>query len=950
MRRLFLALVAVGGIFAACSAERIVYPVRDRLLLESLNGTWDFRFAGESDWRTCVVPGCWETQGLAWPSYSTGINAMTGLYHRVFAYNPEWKGRHVFLRFDGVMYGYEFSVNGQKAGEAVSAYNLHQFDITEFLRAGTNDLDVTVMTRVPHAGFDQCDDWSFGGITRDVDLFTVDDEYIADVAFRTTVDAQEDAEVEVAVKLESFRAFPEGGTVTVSLADACRRQLLGFSASAKAGETVFRGKLVKPALWTAETPNLHYLVVELADASGKRIQRSEEKVGVREVRVDGRRILVNNRPVTFRGVCLNEIDPIVGRAFGYVDFHRRLALMKRCHMNYIRTAHYPFAPAFYTLAAEMGFYLVDEVPYASGGRFELDRPEVIPFLRDRAERTVRRDKNCPAVVVWSIGNENPYPEETVGPMLDLVREMDPTRPRTLPHPREVTQGGNALTNFLQRVKGRIEVMSVHSRSPEAVAQLMQQVDMPILQTEYAHAMGNGFNAFEANQQQIWDNEQLVGGSIWDWNDQGVRIAQDEMRRYYANGRSWQARRGKAKPRFDAVPPEYQGVWVDDGHFIDTHGSDGTDGIVYANGYPKESWQLVRRLFSPVTVVTNEVGGVTVCNRHDFRSLHGWKLVWNGGEAWLSAPARASEQINAAPRPGDAFFTLRVEDPQGQAAYETAYRTATAAARPYEVAATPDLAEVLKGMYLKVGRKDGLCSLTRIGRLLQEVAKKGPKAKIGKPHRLAAWKPYLLKPVVESVRDLDEPTRATATLRWNKGDDPAAEEYFTAVINAKKNRDGRWKISYVLKAPRKTVAKFEEIGFAFTDAAATRVDWDGLGPWTASPGKSLHNQPGVWRLAKDDIAFDGNRGDVRWAIATDGIKGFAVEPADAGNVSFETREGQVFVSVNVHVVGYGTKFGDGQGLESTDGREWKGTFLYAPIRAQGLVPVVADRPFTRCYGW
>ena len=106
--RLLLTLVAVGGVFAACSAERIVYPVRDRLLLESLNGTWDFRFAGESDWRSCVVPGCWETQGLAWPSYSTGISAMTGCYHRVFAYNPEWKGRHVFLRFDGVMYGTKF--------------------------------------------------------------------------------------------------------------------------------------------------------------------------------------------------------------------------------------------------------------------------------------------------------------------------------------------------------------------------------------------------------------------------------------------------------------------------------------------------------------------------------------------------------------------------------------------------------------------------------------------------------------------------------------------------------------------------------------------------------------------------------------------------------------------------------------------------------------------------
>ena len=143
MKRLLAVIVVL---FAALSlqAERLVYPVRDRMVLESLNGTWDFRFTGDASWRKCVVPGCWETQGLARPSYSTGISSMTGEYRRVFAYNPAWKGRHVFIRFDGVMYGYALSVNGRKAGEADSAYNLHQFDITDFLKAGENNISVTL--------------------------------------------------------------------------------------------------------------------------------------------------------------------------------------------------------------------------------------------------------------------------------------------------------------------------------------------------------------------------------------------------------------------------------------------------------------------------------------------------------------------------------------------------------------------------------------------------------------------------------------------------------------------------------------------------------------------------------------------------------------------------------------------------------------------------------------
>ena len=151
-------------------AQRVIHPVRDRIQLTSLNGTWDFRFRGEGEWRTCRVPGTWQTEGLLLPRYQSGSPDMTGCYHRVFNADPRWRGRHVILRFDGVLHEYDVRVNGKDVGGGVAAYCLHQFDITDALREGRNDLDVTVRNKGYSSGFNRCDDWDFAGIVRDVEI------------------------------------------------------------------------------------------------------------------------------------------------------------------------------------------------------------------------------------------------------------------------------------------------------------------------------------------------------------------------------------------------------------------------------------------------------------------------------------------------------------------------------------------------------------------------------------------------------------------------------------------------------------------------------------------------------------------------------------------------------------------------------------------------------------
>jgi hypothetical protein len=260
--------------------------------------------------------------------------------------------------------------------------------------------------------------------------------------------------------------------------------------------------------------------------------------------------------------------------------------------------------------------------------------------------------------------------------------------------------------------------------------------------------------------------------------------------------------------------------------------------------------------------------------------------------------------------------------------------------------------------LKVGRKDGICSLSRRGIAESKItgAKQSVEAweKIsGKMlHRLHEWRPYLISPEVFGMRQAADGSWAFSC-KWRRGGNGEdADEFFKADFTAACGNDGTWNVRYVLYAPEKSLAWFTEVGFAFdAGEAAARVDWDGLGPWTATPDKDMHSVPGVWRLHKDDICFDGNRGDVRWAFASDGLRGVAVVPDGSGRVSFENVEGRVVMSVNVHATGYGSKSGDGVGTAPLDGARFSGGFAFCVAEAKSPLPaVVADRPFSRCYGW
>lgn len=947
-----------------------IYPVRDRIECESLNGTWDLQI-DEGPWVKAIVPGTWENQGLKRAEYSTFVPATHGRYRRTLAWNAyRYANRRVIIRFDGVMYGFEFFVNGTKVGEADSAYNLSQFDVTDELKEGDNVLEVLVKGRVPHAGFDQCDDWAFVGITRDVTLFTVGDNWFKDFDLRTTLSADGSADLALRVFLDGLKPLAAGSRLKVALLDGAGQEALGWDVAAKDGLNALSGVVRDPDLWTAETPNLYRLQMLLFGPDGQLVQRLVKEVGLKEVRVEGVRLLVNGQPVLLRGVCLNETDPKHGRAFTRDDFRRRLESMKRANINFIRTAHYPFAPSFYEECSRIGFYVADEIPYSSGGRHNLGKLETLPYMIDRATRTVRRDKNEACVTLWSVGNENPYPEQTLGPVLDLIKELDPTRPRYLPHPK-VFGSEALLRDFLARTSNRVDICSIHyAFKPTLDFVRSICTHLPILQSEYAHARGNAFSSFEWSQKYIYDHEQMIGGSIWHWHDHGILQDETQMDEFRATGR-WPSRYSKS--RFKYMRPEHQGVWTDPRHFIDSYGGYGTDGITCATGWEKEAYWLVRKLYSPIQFdYTN--GVLKGVSRYDFLSAHGHVLDWRvvddltgavrtHGEVPLSAPARSTFDVPLAlGETSRSILRVRVLGPNRLSMYENAWRLdETSPSRAFDFPQAGSLSVASSGEIVwTVGERSVTLPLLlkahrqpshHVLRGRSQVEMKGATEDWEKKEGWNIWDDwmtnYLSRATEVSVERCDGTDVVRA--RWYKDGDKTSASYFDATLQVRPAARGGLKVDYELAASAGLRARPLELGLGFDfGTELRRVDWDGIGPWSSNDGKSQHNAPGLFALDRDDIRFDGVRQKTRRVFVSDGSRGLAFDVGD-GRVNFENAGGHV-VLMTADVM---SPYGDFKG-PNVAGRSWTGAFELRPCCAKGapqpLRGVAPVYPFTSWYGW
>ena len=580
---LALAALLSGAPATAVAQPREVHPVRSGPSALSLNGPWNFKYvtgpkpgagarfsdpdwARSEEWPIITVPGHWELQGFAPPKYGDDLAEGTGLYRRNFRVPATWQGQRVFLHFDGVLYGFDAWVNGTKVGSWASSYNPAAFDITDAInREGDNVLAVRVTTRSQGWEFDTNDCWSLSGIYRDVTLFAVPPAHLQSCTAQTRLAPDGSATLSVATRLNADAVVrgrllaPDGQAVGP----------LAFPTDAATSAST-ELKIGKPQLWTAETPSLYTL--ELTLSSGQKIS---EKIGLREVGVVDGVLLLNGSPIKLRGVDHHDIWPEHGRVATMELMRRDLELMRAANINFIRTSHYPPDPRFLGLCDELGFYVMDEVPFGFGDQ-HLKDPDYAENLLTRARATVERDHNHPSVIVWSVGNENPNTPLTFA-TARRVKELDPTRPVCFP------QTGGSFAGSYTKLPDDIDIYAPHYPETPKVRDYAEKLTRPVIFTEYAHALGLAADQIQAQWAIMHSSPRLAGGAIWMFQDQGIL-------------RTAEAGQTPATSHNLGIA-----VWPDAQHYYDTDGNRGMDGIVYSDRTPQVDYWQVRKVYSPVQI-------------------------------------------------------------------------------------------------------------------------------------------------------------------------------------------------------------------------------------------------------------------------------------------------------------------------------------------------------------
>ena len=558
----------------------------------------------DAGWDKVPVPSNWEMLGYSIPTYDAVDNTV-GMYRRVVAVPSSWTGRRIYWHFDGALDGAEVFVNGQKAGYHESGYTAFDVDLTGLVKPGRPNLfAVRVSKTTPSDDCETGDFQAMGGIYRDTSLISVPRTHIHDLTVRTPLapnyrDATLAASVQVmgapgeAVAVTGRLVRTDGQPTAVKLAGAGRVGADGMT-------TVALSAPVKaPKLWSAEKPNLYYLVLQLA-GGGKPMERVEQRFGFKQIDVKDNVVLWNGKPIKCTGVCRHDFWADKGFALTDTQWNKDLTLIKAANINAIRTSHYNHAARFLELCDEKGIYILDEVPYCWINDKVKD-PAYAPFLLQRAQETVARDKNRPCVLAWSLGNENPNGIDSQQ-AIDLVNHADPTRPAFV--------SGQDPSS----IKGQLW-KDDHYPGPDSIDRYARNTRWGTNITEHPHtfyekevqeydpgASDLWSETLIKTWDKLWKAPNILGSFIWEWQSQGVA---------------------------DKYPDHTRDFWYGPDHLR----QENNKGIVSAYRVPKAEWWIVKMAYSPVVVGTrtvSPVGGacaVPLTNHYSFTDLKELTCRW-----------------------------------------------------------------------------------------------------------------------------------------------------------------------------------------------------------------------------------------------------------------------------------------------------------------------------------
>ncbi|NCG09335.1 MAG: DUF4981 domain-containing protein, partial [Verrucomicrobia bacterium] len=671
----------------------------------SLSGDWDFQWSENPasrpqdfyqidypthDWSRIQVPGNWQTQGFGIPIYTNvkypfevrDFRAPTdwnpvGSYRRDFTVPERWLSENspetpIFLHFEGVDSAFYLWINGEAVGYSQGSRTPAEFEISKYLRSGTNQIAVEVYRWSDGSFLEDQDCWRLSGIYRDVYLWTTTPTRLQNFQAAADFDAA------TGKGLLTLNAQTNGAAqLQIELLDANQTsvipaQTLEAHASGGLVQTQFELATVQP--WNAEKPELYTLLLTVLNTDREVQEVITRQIGFRRVEINDGRLLLNGVAIKLKGANRHEHHPDTGHYVDRESMLRDIRLLKQHNFNAVRTSHYPNLPEWYALCDRYGIYLINEANIethefgchqknAINNHPDWRRPHV-----DRMQRMIERDINHPSILIWSVGNA-----AGDGPNTDAAYqwaiERDPSRPV---HYETATSypGRGVSSDLISRMYARAgDLQKIMKRyGPER----------PFMLCEYTHAMGNSNGGLAHYWDQLWDNPRIAGYFVWDWMDQGLRQT-------IPNGQSdlW------GRQTFLAY-----GGWWENAHDIYNNKNFCMNGLINADGHPRPGARALKYMQQPVRFDwdSSTPDKLQLTNRYDFTDLNEvlelhWSIQQTGniqrrGKIELpQLPAHASIELTLPedaqiPHSDDeAWLNLALKTRQPSAFWERGYQLA-----------------------------------------------------------------------------------------------------------------------------------------------------------------------------------------------------------------------------------------------------------------------------------
>ncbi len=554
---------------------------------KSLNGVWKFNWVRNpadrptafmnprfdvSGWDDIKVPANWEVEGFGVPIYVNHQYEFAdykapvaddmelidtrypknpgdvpdeynpvGSYVRTFILEKDWQDKEIFLHIGAMKSGGFVWINGVYIGYSQGSKLPAEFKISEALKTGKNTIALQIF-RWTDGSYLECQDfWRISGIERDVFIYGQPKLRIQDFEVNSDLDAAyQNGEFSVEVQLENHLNKNVGASLSYQVLDANQQKVASnttplYMEHSERTTANFQAKIPNVKAWSAEHPNLYTFVLELKDDQGDLLETTASKIGFRSVEIKNGLLLVNGQRITLKGVNTQETDPETGHIMSEELILKDIRLWKENNINAVRVSHYPRGRRFYELCDIYGLYVVDEANIESHGMYYgkyslAKKPEWEKAHVDRMLRMVKRDRNHPSVIIWSMGNEGGNGINFFKGY-DAIKAHDRTK-RPVQYERPYKDADPSLYDM----ESNTDIIVPQYPSPARFEEVgRSKTDRPYIPSEYAHAMGNSSGNFQDYWDIIEQYDNLQGGFIWDWVDQSIWKTNEEGERYYAYG-------------------------------------------------------------------------------------------------------------------------------------------------------------------------------------------------------------------------------------------------------------------------------------------------------------------------------------------------------------------------------------------------------------------------------